>query len=886
MPRRALSEYLDKRDFGATPEPRGTARPKTTGPLAFVVQRHEASRLHYDLRLELDGVLVSFAVPRGPSANVSEKRLAVPTEDHPLDYGGFEGVIPAGEYGAGSVIIWDAGTYAPDEPHLLFHDRAQAEQTVRDGLDAGKLSLTFRGRRLKGSWTLVRTGTNWLLIKHRDAFADPPRDLASFSTSIVSGRTNKDAAAGDSLSESGEAHYAPHSLAGSRPRRMQPIPPMLAAAGKPIPGEWSYEPKLDGIRVAVYVDGGTVRLVSRGGHDITAAYPGIVRACAALPVASAVLDGEIVALTPAGKPSFELLQQRMNLQGSADVRRAESSVPTSCYVFDLLYLDGFDLLQVPLQQRREALARVIVPGNRLREVTTIDLPSDEAFEVAVGHGFEGIIAKRPGSRYEAGRRSDSWRKWKAQSRGVFVVGGFTRGEGSRSSTFGGLLLGEPTPAGLEYRGRVGTGFSAAQTRELRKQLDQLPASSSPFAGTVPAARDVTWVRPVLSVEVEFGEQTAGGVLRAPVFKRLVSDNAGPAPGLAPSPDDSGHDTLLAQLETPRQSATLEGDGWSVRVTNLDKELWPRAGERSPMTKRDLLRHAIRAWPVAEPHFRDRPLTVTRYPEGITGQRFYQRHLDTARPSFVETVRVFSDSEGKDRDYVLCNNLPTLLHLCQQAALEWHISLARVTPASGVEEGTTDFSGSLKAVETSVLNYPDILLFDLDSYLYEGGEAPGEEPRPHPHGFAAARDAALIFREMLDGMGLPSYVKTSGKTGLHVCVPLTRTLTFAAVRAVATTFGSEMVRRHPRLLTTEWDTRKRRGKVFVDVNQNARSRAIVAPLSPRAHPGGPLSMPVRWDDLRSLELGAFALPFDGSTFVDPWQGFHDAAVDLRASIGVE
>ena len=888
MTRDTLADYRKKRDFASTPEPRGDAAVPADGPLTFVVQKHDARRTHYDLRIEAGGVLVSFAVPRGPSASIRDRRLAVRTEDHPLDYAAFEGIIPQGEYGGGSVIIWDAGTYAPDSPELLFHDRAAAEAAVEHGLKEGKLSLTFRGRRMKGSWTLVRTSGDWLLIKHRDQAADPPRELASFETSVLSGRTTADVARDEDIGPGRAVHYAPQSLYGRRPAPLKPVAPMLATAGRPIPATgWSYEPKLDGIRLIACLEQEEARLYSRRGNDITAAYPSLARAVAGLPASTLMLDGEIVALSARGRPSFELLQQRMNLQDAGEIQRAEQRIPVTCYVFDLLHLDGFDITAAPLEQRREALARVLLPSGPLHEVATIDLPPQEAFETAVAHGFEGIIAKRPGSRYEPGRRSDAWRKRKALSRGVFTVGGWTEGQGSRNTTFGGLLLGEPSAEGLAYRGRMGAGFTDAQARDMKARLEALKTGRSPFCTPVPVRPKPTWVRPELDVVVEYAERTGAGVLRAPVFKGLADTAAAETAGQRA--DGGEAQALLDQLDGTQKSLTLRGEAGTLALTNLDKELWPAAGAAPRITKRDFLRHAIRVWPFAAPHLRDRLLTFTRYPDGIAGNSFYQRHIETRKPAYIQTVRVFSETDGRDKQFVLCNNLPTLLYLCQQAALEWHTSLSRISPPGAGEDGTSTFAGSAETLRGSVLNRPDILLFDLDAYIYSGDEKPGDEPLPNARGFDAAKRGALLLREALGGIGLPSFVKTSGRTGLHVLVPIRRTLDFNAVRAFATTLGRELVHRHPDLLTTEWQSKNRTGKVFVDVNQNARSRAMVAPLSPRAQPGAPVSMPVAWEELEALPLGAFRMDNacdELSRRGWPWSNFFEAAADLRELLGLD
>jgi bifunctional non-homologous end joining protein LigD len=447
--------------------------------------------------------------------------------------------------------------------------------------------------------------------------------------------------------------------------------------------------------------------------------------------------------------------------------------------------------------------------------------------------------------------------------------------------FGGLLLGEDGPSGLEYRGRVGSGFSDRDLRALKRRLDELATERSPFTQAVLGAREVHWVRPELRVLVEYAERTSSGQLRSPVFRSVVISNDN-SPLLGGRQDTV--DALREQIEKLPTKGTLEGDDWTMALTNLDKELWPATREHPAVTKRDLLHYALAAWPAAERHLRDRLLTFARMPDGIMGERFYQRHWEGKLPPFLETVRVFSDSDGRDKDFLLCNNLPTLLWLCQVADVEWHIGLARVTPGPA----STRFTGSLRAVEGSVVNRPDLLLFDLDPYLYRGDEHRGQEPQPGKAGFDAAKEAALVVKEVLDSLTLPSFVKTSGATGVHVVVPLQRTLDFAATRAAANTLAKELVARHPRLLTAEWDTRKRRGKVFLDANQNARHKAIAAPYSPRALPGAPVSMPISWAKLPTAQLGEFSIKNARAVVNaggDEWAVLAAEAIDLAAALGL-
>ena len=913
---RSLEEYEAKRDFEKTPEPPPEASPEPPagGPLSFVVQQHRATRMHYDLRLEVAGAMPSWPVPRGPSLDPAERRLAIQTEDHPLGYASFEGVIPKGEYGAGEVIVWDNGTYSPDEDGTLsFHDRAEAEARVLEGIERGKLSVTFRGRKLKGSWALVRTSAeerSWLLIKHRDDAADSSRDLIAEDSSVISGLTIADLRSGR-LPDPARRGVPPDIAALSRvergelPRTLAPMQAALADGPFDSP-DWLFEPKLDGIRALAFIEGGAVTLRSRRGLDVSAQYPALVKAIAAQPLSSAILDGEIGALDERGAPSFERLQQRMNLGGEGDIARADAKLPVLFFPFDLLYLDGFDLRRTPLAERLEVLARVLRPGPLLQPVLSFEADGVAAYEAAVALGFEGVVAKRRDGAYLEGRRSRQWLKVKARLTADFVVGGWRAGEGGRSGSFGALLLGAYDEDGaLRYAGRVGSGFSDRALEELRPRLDALVAEADPFTDAPPEPGRLTFVRPELVAEVEFANWTGDGRLRAPVFVRLRDDKppsdvlrsdavAAAPPAVAAAPRSAGHDTgaavgsVLEQLGREGERAHLEVAGVELAVSNLDKVLWPETAEQRALTKRDLLRYLATVSPWLLPHLRDRPLTLTRYPNGIDGGSFYQKHYDRP-PPFVETVTVYTDSAGGDQQAILCNNLPTLLWLGQLADLELHVSLARVSPQPDAGHLGASFSGSKAQVEASLLNYPDFVLFDLDPYIYAGTEQAGDEPELNRRAFTKAVEVARGLKELLDAASLSSFVKTSGATGLHICVPVLRQFDYAAVRSVAETFGGFLQRAHPRDVTLEWSVDKRGGKIFVDVNQNARIKNLAAAFSPRPKPGAPVSMPLRWDELDEVYPTDFTIltaPARIAEVGDPWADILSHKHDLAALLGAQ
>ena len=670
MAPRDLHDYDLKRDSAATPEPHpGRVRDVAAGPLVFVVQKHAARRLHYDLRLELDGVLKSWAVPKGPSLDPAEKRLAVHVEDHPFDYGAFEGVIPAGEYGAGEDIVWDNGTYSPDEGAVFsFGNRREAEERVRAELAAGKLSFRLRGRKLKGSWTLVKTAADdksWLLMKHRDAIATAEVDLLAEEASVLTALTIDDLKAGVPRPEpSGLGVPNPAEHPGAKvaafPRKLKPM--MASQEDRSFAdGAWLYEPKLDGIRALAAIRDGQVTLTSRNQIDLTATYPALVAELTTQPADSLLLDGEIVALESSGVPSFARLQQRMGLTDADEIRRADAEIPVLYYAFDLLHADGIDLRGVHLDARKELLLRIVDRTPSVQPLAPIEAPSEAVYKGLIAAGFEGMVAKRRDSRYTAGRRSTSWVKVKRDTTDDFVIAGFTPGNGARAATFGALLLGQRDADGkLSYTGRVGGGFSDASLAEIRDRLKKLTVKRSPFRDDVPDARDATFVKPKLVAEVKFAEWTTDRLLRAPVFLRLrddkpASDIAIGPPG-ATSPPTDPIAAVLSQLELPGATQTLEVGAARLNLSNLDKELWPATGERPPVTKRELLRYYSQISPYLVPQLMNRPLTLTRFPNGIEGKSFYQKRWTQPMPDFVETVPIYSADAKSDQDYTSLQQL--------------------------------------------------------------------------------------------------------------------------------------------------------------------------------------------------------------------------------------
>jgi bifunctional non-homologous end joining protein LigD len=867
-----LEKYGQKRSFTRTPEPAPAVAAGRQGPLMFIVQKHAARRLHYDFRLELDGVLKSWAVPKGPSLQPGERRLAVEVEDHPFDYASFEGVIPEKNYGAGNVIVWDCGVYSPDEgSQYSFDDRAEAEERLRREYQQGKLSFFLRGIKLKGSFALVRTSTDqqWLLIKHKDRFIGGD-DLLAHNTSVLTGDTLDDVAESTNRERLAAMELAP---AGPVEKMPNEIEPMLAEPGDNLVSDerWSFEPKLDGYRIIAFIDGESVYLQSRRGQDYTALFPEVVAELKAQCVGSMILDGEIVALDADGRPSFNAIQNRAQVKGPKELTEAQRTTPVIFICFDLLHFAGMNLRGASYEQRRRYLAQCLLPGNHLQLVHASD-DGEQLHEAALAAGFEGTVAKRKDSAYQPGRRSPHWLKFKSFTTQEFVIGGFTAGKGQRRS-LGALLLGFWNKDRLQYVGHVGSGFNDATLASVYKRVTALATKTLPFSTKPPLNGAATWIEPKLVAEVSFDMWTEEGYLRAPVFHRLRDDvtagsvTTGPPKkkkATAKATPKNEIQSVLEQLDSPSNRLDLtvsHGSGtMKIRLTNLDKEYWPAHPEtKSPaVTKREYLRYLAGISPYMLPHLRDRPLTMIRMPEGIGGERFFQKHWDQERPEFVDVVTTFSEHVGGAHDYILAHNLPTLLWLGQLGTLEFHVWHSRARLAKDSVSQSDDYSSSLDAMAGSVLNYPDYLVFDIDPYIYSGLEAKGEEPEYNKKGFAMGKRVAFWINDLLKEMSLRAVVKTSGKTGLHVFVPIERTVTFDGAREICEMVGRHVLKQHPRDVTMEWATQKRTGKIFIDYNMNVRGKTLNVAYSPRGVPGAPVSMPLTWDELEAAEPGHFTL----------------------------
>lgn len=796
-----LGEYRAKRSASATSEPFGGGHSGTgrgTG-YAFVVQKHRASSLHWDLRLEMNGVLVSWAVPKGPSPNQSDKRLAVHVEDHPLEYADFEGVIPKGNYGAGSMIVWDRGTWTPAEDPDL-------------GMQKGKLLFDLKGYKLRGRWTLVQTkaggGKHWLLIKERDAWEDPKGSTSDYpDDSILSGLTV------DELGEGGDFGAAIRRRCAKRgavrsPLRASDVKVMQAhASDEPFSGAgWVFEIKYDGYRLLAEAGSGAVLLLSRNGNDLTDTFPEVARALRSLPYEKVILDGEVVVADETGLPRFGLIQKRGRLRRKADAERAAERLPATYWAFDLLAFEGFDLRSLPLLRRKELLREVLPSAGPLRYSSHIAERGEEVYRQAAGLGLEGVVGKRADSVYAAGR-SASWQKVRQFRSDDFAVHGYTDSE-AVGGGFGALHLARYNGKGFSYAGRVGTGFSAKLRAELLGRLRALPGAPPPAGADAAGSGKHHWVVPELVAEVAHKEVTDAGLLRHPSFLRLRDDKL-PSECVTAEAERGGGDAGDAEPGGLAQEpeAVRPEPARVVHFSNLEKSFWPEDG----YTKGDMVAYYRAIAPWILPHLADRPLVLTRYPDGIRGNSFFQKNAPGFAPGWIRRIRIYSEGSKRELDYFVAENTETLLWVANSASIPLHVWQSR----------------------TAALGRPDYCVLDLD-------------PKDAP--FSDVVTIALFLKELCDEIELPSFVKTSGSTGLHVMLPLGRQVTYEHSRNLANILALSAVRALPELATVARRPSQRDGKVYVDYVQNGHGRLVVAPYCVRPLPGAPVSVPLDWEEV--------------------------------------
>ena len=783
-----LAAYRAKRSADRTPEPFGGEQHGAGG--IFVIQKHGATRLHYDVRLEHDGVLLSWAVPQGPSLDPSVKRFAARTEDHPLEYADFEGVIPAGEYGAGPMIVWDRGALTWDED-------------PQTGLANGKLLFTLSGHRVSGQWTLVQMKKDpgdWLLIKKADGWhTSTPEDLDGHS--VYTGRSLEDLTTdvrpGAVVHRIAADHGAVGSVAGAG------FVPMLASVAD-IPfsrSGWLFELKYDGYRLIAEKDRRRVILRYRSGTDATAVFPDLAEALRRLPYDHLLLDGEVVILDDAGHPSFAGLQRRARLTNRFEVARAAAQTPATYFAFDLISCDGLDLRTVPLRLRKEALSTVVPNIGPLRYTDHIEERGEAMHEQVVAMGLEGVVAKDASSYYVSGR-SSAWKKVRADHTDTFAVVGYAPGKGSREA-LGSLLCAAYRNDALSYVGRVGSGLSESDLTDLISILDEHRTDVA--ACPLPDGQGGFAVTPTIAVVVRYKEMTGDGHLRQPVALSWGAIDDGALANLDDN-DDPVH-------EPP---APVVGDDRSVVVTNPDKVLWPQQG----FTKSDLIDYYGAVADHLLPLIADRPLVLDRYPDGINGKSFFQKNAPDFVPEWIRTEWIERD-DGTGNNYFIVEQADTLRYLANLASIPLHVWASRV--------------GSLTS--------PDWCILDLD-------------PKDAP--FSSVVAIARAIRELCDEMGLPSYPKTSGKTGLHVLIPMGPPLGYEHQKLLGALIAQVVESRHPDIATTVRTPANRGGRVYIDHLQNGMGKLIVAPYSVRPVPLATVSTPLRWSEVTS------SLDVDGYT----------------------
>lgn len=782
----SIQKYREKRSFDKTPEPEPSPPRRRRGAPTFCVQRHHATHLHYDFRLEVDGALKSWAVPKGPTLDPAVKRLAMMVEDHPLEYGGFEGVIPKGNYGAGSVMLWDRGTY-----ELL--GEASAEQQ----LARGDFKFRLTGEKLSGEFAIVRTklgkGNEWLLLKKRDAYAQPGWNPEDYAYSVLTGRSQEEIAQG-----------LKSSLRTAEPAPLPEISPMLAQIGRePLPkgDDWLYEIKWDGVRAICYVQDGRLRLVSRNGNAMERQYPELSILPHHIKAKEAILDGEIAALDERGLPSFELLQRRITVSGESAIATISRSVPVVIFLFDLLYLDGRDLRGEPLIERKRLLRKILEPNEIIRYSEDFPGAGPELLAAAKAQGLEGIVAKRASSMYES-RRTADWLKFKLATTDEFVLCGMIKGE---REPFGALALGIYDHGRLKWAGNVGTGFDRRKMEAIQAILQPLATDKCPLEPEKELPKKgVIWTRPETVCEVKFSNWTDDGRLRAPVWIGLRPDVDPRECTREPSDPDPGKRKTL--LDPAKTEEVLTIDNHRLKFTNLNKVFYPKDG----IAKRDLINYYDAVAPFILPYLKDRPLSLKRYPNGIDAEYFFQKEVSPSFPKWLRTA----DADGIRS--VIGDNRATLLFLVNLGCIDHNPWMSRI--------------GSL--------DHPDYMLVDLDPGLSQGD-----------CGYEKIVEAALVVRAKLELAGLESYPKTTGGDGMHIFVPLAPRYSYEQVRSLAELLSHLVAAERPDLFTTPRSVSKReKNKVYFDWQQIARGKTISAPYVLRAYPGAPVATPLAWREV--------------------------------------
>jgi bifunctional non-homologous end joining protein LigD len=785
----SLEEYRRKRVFSKTPEP--PDKPSREDGNRFFIQRHSARRLHYDLRLEMDGVLKSWALPHGPTLDPAIKRLAVHVEDHPFDYGSFEGTIPSGNYGAGSVTLWDRGTYewlGPKTPAQMW--------------ESGDLKLRFHGHKIVGEFALVRTnrakGKDWLLIKKKDFAVREGWDPEADTRSVLQGP--------------GEISSTEGAVKAEMPTSLEP---MLATLGNAVPSgsDWLYEVKWDGYRALCFIEGGKVRMVSRRGTKLDKQFAPVAQALAqSVKADNTIIDGEVVALDESGNPSFQHLQ---NLTGFGTKPALKGMAPPNLnfFAFDLLYLNGYDLRKAALIDRRQLLMSILLPSEIVRYSEHFIGKGDELLQAVRAKGLEGIIAKQAQSRYES-KRSGSWIKIKVTTQQDFIVCGYILGE---REPFGSLVLGYNKNKKLAYAGNVGSGFTQQSLKGVFEKVKPL-ITKKPVLSDVPKEiGEVTWVKPELICAVKFTSWTKDDRLRAPVFlgmrtevepEEVVRETGliGESLLAEETADESKQEVLLP---ADKAEIALDIDGHRLKFSNLNKVFYPADG----YTKRDVINFYAAIADLLVPHLQGRPLSLKRYPNGIDQDYFFQKDA-SGFPDWLHREELADEEDAESKTRVICDDKASLLYLANLGCIDQNPYMSRL--------GT--------------LEHPDFILIDLD---------------PYHCGYDRIVEAAQLVREKLRLIGLTGYPKTTGGNGMHVYVPVEPIYSSAQTRQFAEILARWVAAERPELFTTpRMVSAREKGKVYFDYLQNASGKTISAPYVLRAYPGAPVATPLKWDEVVS------------------------------------
>ena len=862
----ALTTYKEKRNFKESPEPTGGS--PDGDQLHFVIQKHDASHLHYDFRLEMDGVLKSWAVPKGPSTDTDIKRLAMMVEDHPYDYRNFEGIIPSG-YGAGTVIVWDEGYYELADAGGM--DKKTQDSELQKGIPAGKLHVVLHGKKLKGEYALVKTHGRdenaWLLFKVKDKYVSK-EDITLKDKSVISNKTleqiektttnfygakrvkessvksnketslNKRSDVKATSAKETENSFASDEILSSGKTAEFPskLSPMLATmVDKPFDKEgWQYEIKWDGYRTVAFCNENKVELKSRNDKSFNEKFYPVLNAVQQWNK-NAVVDGEVVVLDEDGKSNFGALQNW----------RSEDDGELYFYVFDLLWMNGKDLMQIPLSERRILLKQLIPENNIIRFSENFQVSGIELFEAAKQMGLEGIMAKKSDSVYSAGNRSTNWLKIKANQRQEMVIGGYTKNEAS-SKSFSSLLLGIYEKGNLIYTGKVGTGFSDKQQIEMLKQFKPYIISTTPFAEipdinkpsrfqhNLPHATAI-WMKPELICEVSFTEMTSDGVMRHPSFEAMrmdkkaedvTSEKALDTNEILSTEKAQSGTTIEPAGKRDRKTFLNPNDDTQVREINghemkfnhLKKIYWPD----EKISKGDMLNYYYQVAPYILPYLKDRPQSMNRHPNGINGESFYFKDVTDSAPDWIETFDYKSDADSRIRKYLVAKDEASLLYMATLGCIEmnpWH---------SKVEKE----------------DYPDWCIIDLD---------------PSENTFDQVIEAANVTKQILESMGITSYPKTSGSTGIHIYIPMDAKYTYEQSKEFARIIATLVQREIPQYTSIDRIVKARKGKMYIDFLQNRAQATVAAPYSVRPKPGATVSMPLHWDEVKKgLKMSNFTI----------------------------